>query len=499
MSSPYPSLNIFRSRENPDAFLAMAEAFLHRLKKWPPVTRPRTRGTKAAVLVCAGLTPSSPFASIEVGLMLHRAGRDVEFILDFSSSLREQSHRDVLVRLTKELEKHGLEVVDMGSAPDGTPQRAAAEEVLVAQAFWKRRGEEGAPDYVEQCDPDLEVLAVYLGKVMRMLETQAPTWLLICGGQFGLSALYIAAARVAGLSYSTYAASRGEVRVAHDGIAVLHSDLPAAFRELREGDMSRRQIAWQLAEAELERRAEAQHHWGFQVLPVEKSGTVYDIVVPLNLGWDGALPSGRQIPFVSVREWLESLLEWLGKNPRYSCCIRQHPLERFEHGVDDNLFSSLAQSNANPRIHFVAAEEVINTYDLLALTKAVLPWTSVTGIEGVLLGKPVIPAGNCFYDSLGFTWLAYTRREYFDLLEAALKGELIVSKRLRQEAELAFFLSQRCAVLATEFAPSPEAFKKWSEIAPENLWSIPENIDFQKALLSREPLASIRYRWLTAE
>ena len=56
------------------------------------------------------------------------------------------------------------------------------------------------------------------------------------------------------------------------------------------------------------------------------------------------------------------------------------------------------------RCRFVAAEDSVNSYDLLRSARLVLPFTSNIGIEAAAIGKPVLVSGAAYYADLGFVW-----------------------------------------------------------------------------------------------
>ena len=67
-----------------------------------------------------------------------------------------------------------------------------------------------------------------------------------------------------------------------------------------------------------------------------------------------------------------------------------------------------------------------------------LPYSSTTGLEAVLLGIPVITHTKCFYDTLNCVWSSKDRDNYFALLETALDGGLSVQAGQKEVAALAF-------------------------------------------------------------
>src|SRR6185437_1343735 len=106
--------------------------------------------------------------------------------------------------------------------------------------------------------------------------------------------------------------------------------------------------------------------------------------------------------------------------------VRQHPserrpLQRSQTDVGGLLSRSFGDDH---RCRFVAAEDPVNSYDLLRAARLVLPFVSTIGIEAAAMGKPVLVSGACYYSDLGFVWSAGSREEYFDLLHRGIRGDL---------------------------------------------------------------------------
>jgi hypothetical protein len=93
---------------------------------------------------------------------------------------------------------------------------------------------------------------------------------------------------------------------------------------------------------------------------------------------------------------------------------------------------------------------------------------------------------------------ASTRREYFEWIGEAVAGAASVSPAQRDDAALAYCLTQRCAYVRTLFNPHRQQFLEWVKLPPGRIWATPETEDLRTALLEREPFSVVRYRRLTA-
>jgi hypothetical protein len=240
----------------------------------------------------------------------------------------------------------------------------------------------------------------------------------------------------------------------------------------------------------------------YRLQPIASSDSVrhtWDIIVPLNLRWDSAALC-RQRLFTSIGDWLSQLLAWVEKHPTARIAIRQHPCEKLVdfRGTDD--FSKLLAQypGLGDRATYISAQHEVNTYDLIAGAKAILPFTSRVGIEAAMLGKPVILGAHSYYGDCGFAWNPKTVAEYFTNLEDALAGKLDVSEEARERARVAYYLAESCLELKTSFTPAPTDYAQWVQQAPEKIWSESANQDLMKSFISREPLVRVRNRRLAA-
>ena len=491
------------SAQKPDAFLDNVALFRERVAQWP--TPPSAAsGPRVGVLVTPWLSTAVPFFSLECAALLRREGRTPVLLFDDADLVQNSTRprHGIALREMLQADYADWEQQDAAhSAPQSEPTDAAlAEPIFRENAIWRARGEEQASGFMATNDTAAAKIAEHLGRVRRLLTDAALDGLLIPGGMFGLSPLYVAIARELGLKFATYDGAAGFLRLAQMGVAAHLADLPQAFAELRRTlPPDARAAVHQRAATELDDRLHARDPRHFQVAAVSgRNDLRYDLLVPLNIRWDSAA-LGRQRAFATVAEWLESLLAWVAERPAVSICIRQHPRERltFARGSDD-LAPLLAKFSAlGPRLRFVAAAESVSTYDLLPHCRAVLPHTSTVGIEAAMLGQPVILATHVYYEDFGFCQKPADRDAYFAQLSEALEGKLEVTTAQRDDAALAYYLTQCCALLSTPFTAHPDDFRQWVKLAPDELWARPELADFRTALLGGEPLSLVRHRRLS--
>jgi hypothetical protein len=149
------------------------------------------------------------------------------------------------------------------------------------------------------------------------------------------------------------------------------------------------------------------------------------------------------------------------------------------------------QSKLAPNIHFVGAEDCVNTYDLLADCRVVLPYSSRVGIEASIFGKPVILAAGTYYDKMAFAQAPHSREAYFDLIERNLKSPVEQTFEQRCSAYAAYYVAESFGLHKTSFTPIPSDFEIWVDQDPAMLWSKDRASIFLKAATSRKPVADL--------
>lgn len=125
-----------------------------------------------------------------------------------------------------------------------------------------------------------------------------------------------------------------------------------------------------------------------------------------------SLTLGRQVFSHSMTEWLQRTVAHFAGQPHIQLVVRIHPGERYTKGpsVADVLRKALP--NLPEHIHLVAADDPVNTYDLVEIADLGLVYTTTVGMEMAMSGVPVVVAGQTHYRGKGFTldpdsWEAY--------------------------------------------------------------------------------------------
>ena len=157
----------------------------------------------------------------------------------------------------------------------------------------------------------------------------------------------------------------------------------------------------------------------------------FEQVVPIftNVVFDTSQPYANVI-FPHMFAWLDLILEIIQKHPETLFVLRAHPdelrpdskkqsRETVAQWVEKNGFTDL------PNVVFVDALEYLSSYALIQYSKFVLVYNSQIGLEGILLGKPVICAGDQWYTPYPTIFYPKTPQALREKIEAFLTADAI--------------------------------------------------------------------------
>lgn len=125
-----------------------------------------------------------------------------------------------------------------------------------------------------------------------------------------------------------------------------------------------------------------------------------------NLTWDSAV-IGQGLAFDSIRAWLAAAIEAFAERPEHRLVIRIHPAEVKLPGKQTReplgAFLEERFPELPPNVTVIAADDSRSSYPLMEGCDVGLVFTSTTGMELALHGKPVVVAGRTHYRDKGFT------------------------------------------------------------------------------------------------
>jgi len=467
-------------------------------------------GQDVGVVVVPWVATPVPWFAVALGIGLARRGSNVVFIWDDSAfpapSPRLETQNSWIDRILTDVRPY-FQVVRLSREQLEPPQindDAVLDRLVKLNLLWALRG--GTPTESELADAQQtrSHLRETLNRIRGLLARTAFRYLVVPGGVYGTSGLYLHVGREAGMRVATFDSGLGWSVACPDGVVTHQVDVPRAFNALYQQTSPELTEAVEAARAEYDRRSRGKDRMRYQSTRVEPTDSIDGlpraaILIPLSVEWDSAA-LGRHHIFQDSTDWLVATVGHLLEATDAPVVIRQHPSERRE--LERSRFRIAAllgeRFGSHPRYRFVSAEEDINTYGLLRGARLVLPYVSTIGIEAAAIGKTVIPAGCPYYGELGFTWNATSRDEYFDLIGRAMAGALPPLPDQARKAWLCFYINAVCYRVFTHFSPQPTDFLKWCRAKPERLFATPEVEDLLIAIDEDRPVPLVRHTRRTA-
>lgn len=122
-----------------------------------------------------------------------------------------------------------------------------------------------------------------------------------------------------------------------------------------------------------------------------------------NITWDSACLN-KDIAFPNADEWIRRAVRTVAGRDDCQLVIRVHPAEA-SLGTLDPAEGAVAHEfpDLPPNVRFISAEEPVNSYALADASDVVLVYSSTTGLEAAVRGRPVAVAGDVHYRGRGFT------------------------------------------------------------------------------------------------
>jgi hypothetical protein len=164
-----------------------------------------------------------------------------------------------------------------------------------------------------------------------------------------------------------------------------------------------------------------------------------------NLTWDSAV-IGQELAFASIQDWLAAAIEAFADRPEDELIVRIHPAEAKLPGKQTRepirAFVTARFPRLPPNVRIVDATDPTSSYPMMLASDVGLVFTSTTGLELALRGKPVIVAGRTHYREKGFTVDVSTPEEFLAALDKSLADPDALApdvERARRYAYLFFF------------------------------------------------------------
>jgi hypothetical protein len=135
-----------------------------------------------------------------------------------------------------------------------------------------------------------------------------------------------------------------------------------------------------------------------------------------------SLTLGRQVFTKSMTEWLEKTVLYFAGRTETQLVVRIHPGERYTQGPSVADVVRQALPELPNHIYLIAADDPLNTYDLVEITDLGLVYTTTVGMEMAMSGVPVIVAGQTHYRGRGFTIDPQNWQEYHSALDQLIEN-----------------------------------------------------------------------------
>ena len=476
-----------------------------------PMAAPAARSAHIGLVITPWLDTSVPWYTLAIGLLLARRGNRVTFVLDDSPFADKPMRFRWVLRCLRFVLNHlprGPALMVLPAAPAGPALDAATTASIHRLAHlntvWAMRGETLAAQrqpFTHLCENQL---AAAQPRIAQLVKPAAFDLLFIPGGVYGTSGLWTALARAANIRVSSFdAGGYLTVMLACNGIACQLQDIPAAFQQLKQRiamQPAEQQLALQTGLAEMNKRRQGVDAFASQVQGGHGGDVRFDgaVLLALNSSWDAAA-LGLHAVFRDNTDWIVQTVRFLLEHTSAPVIVRQHPAERLAIARTTDDYRSLLQQHfgSHPRLHFIAAEESINSYSLLERVAAVVVYTSTIGTEAAALGKAVITPSNSYYSPLGFVWRCQDLASYQNCLTQAAQQKLVLTEAMRADAQLCYYLTQCCNWVFTPFNPSD--FNDWSVMSAEQLNADTQVQRILESIQDNVPVATLNHRARVAE
>jgi len=465
---------------------------------------PHQQALKFAVVVTPWIGSGVPWLSLGVGLLLARNANQVTFIIDDLPFGRHPLRYGFVLRCIRVVARslrRRHRVIDLSSLPDDLSRATLAKPTIKKLAHlnsvWEMRGETPSRTQAEFAELCASQLARAYGPIADVLRPGEFDAVFVPGGVYGDSGLWVLHAKAASVRIASFDnGGFGALMLAVNGIACQMHDIPVAFRTLKTRCRDPHELSFALASAreELKNRRAGVDAFAYQIRDTESVGNRFDgaVLIALNSSWDSAA-LGLHTVFKDNQHWIVETTRFLLENTSLTVIVRQHPAERLAYAMSTDDYSGLLNRafGEHPRLHFIAADEKINSYDLLDRVAAVVVYTSTIGVEAAAYGKPVITPSNSYYSGLGFVYRAARLPEYQDHLLSVAAGTLQVSPEMQEDAMLCYYVTQVCNFVFSPF--NPAEFDKWGRIGLNQLQSDPKVQGVIHALEANIPIAILNH------
>jgi hypothetical protein len=285
------------------------------------------------------------------------------------------------------------------------------------------------------------------------LERSRPDIVIACNGLFLFESIAVALCKQRGIDFVTY--ERGlikETLVFRRGEAACLLDASDVWSRWRDVPLRPEEDARLDAYLGDRRhgRKTIDRFWKDPLFEgVERRGGGRLATMFTNLTWDSAV-IGRERAFPSMRAWIAETVELFRSRPGDQLVIRVHPAEVRLPGkmTREAIEPFLARrfTVLPPNVTVIGPDDDRSSYSLREQRALGLVYSSTTGLEMAMAGKPVVVAGETHYRGKGFTVDPATPQEFRDTVIGLLDRPETSRPDIEMARRYAYFLFFRLPV-----------------------------------------------------
>jgi hypothetical protein len=430
-------------------------------------------GSSIAVVLVPWLGTAVPWFSLVCGVFFGASGSRVTFVVDDlrvgPSRLRFQTILRSIRWALRALEGR-YRIVNLsdyrGGADLKDSERAAVEALAQLNAIWTFRGEMVEANRLQFIAAVRDQLMDSYRAITRFFDAATHDAVFVPGGVYGSSGAWSAICRARGVRLASFdSGGYGTLMLAAQGIACQLQDIPRAHALLKARAVGGEEAAFimESARTEIDKRRRGIDSFASQMQGAADADEKFNgaVLIALNSSWDSAA-LGLHAVFKSSEEWIVETTRHLLATTEVPVIVRQHPAERLPIARTTDNYRELLDRHfsGHPRVHFIAADQPVNSYALLNRVSSVVVHTSTIGIEAAIQRKVVVTASRSYYSEMGFVWAARSLSQYQEHLSNAVAGRYAVTPLMQEDALYCYYLTQCCNWVFSPF--NPEGFSDWS-------------------------------------
>jgi len=320
----------------------------------------------------------------------------------------------------------------------------------------------------------------------RMIDEFAPTQVLLLNGLFLFESIVWELCKMRDIDVISYERSfilDTFVFCRNDGAGFCKvDDVWAEWQNIQLSDDENAELDKYLNDRQLGLRTSDDYWKDVRESNVKRIRSGRRAVLFTNLVWDSAVLR-QDVAFPSIVDWIVAAIEEFRDRPNDELVIRIHPAETKLSGRESREEMETAVRGRITQIPdnviIIPSTDPTSSYQLMREADFGLVYSSTTGMEMVLTGKPVVVSAKTHYRNKGFTVDVNTAEEFKRAIDSLTSdnSDLLPDLELtRKYAYLFFFRAPYSSMGVTE--PIRGLVSMTSEKPRELLG--PENIDIRR-------------------